>query len=105
MFKYLAIIFGTLFMLSVLFVAYQMKQVRDLKEQNLLLDSNITYLSNQMINVQKASEEREVILAHILDQKEQLERQLEEIENAPTEEEKTWLNSIIPTSIDNTIPY
>lgn len=92
-------------MLSVLFVAYQMKQVRDLKEQNLLLDSNITYLSNQMINVQKASEEREVILAHILDQKEQLERQLEEIENAPTEEEKTWLNSIIPTSIDNTIPY
>ncbi len=76
-----------------------------LKEENILISSNLTYTLEQLKQTQKALEEKEIQYNKIENESESLNRRLQEIEENANEEEKNWLEGIIPSSIDNTIPY
>lgn len=76
-----------------------------LKEENALISSNLTYTLEQLKQTQKALEEKEIQYNKIENESESLNRRLQEIEENANEEEKNWLEGIIPPSIDNTIPY
>lgn len=81
------------------------KKIDELQEENALISSNLTYVLNQLQQTQKAMEERELEYRVIEGKFESLNKELQEIEKNANEEEKNWLEGIIPTSIDNTIPY
>lgn len=76
-----------------------------LKKENTLLSSNLNYTLEQLEKSQKALEERELAYRIIENESESLNKQLQEIEENANEEEKNWLEGVIPSSIDNTIPY
>ena len=81
------------------------REIEKLQEENALISSNLTYTLNQLEQTQKAMEEREAEYREIESKFESLNKELQEIEENASEEEKKWLEGVIPTSIDNTIPY
>ena len=81
------------------------REIDKLREENALISSNLTYTLNQLEQTQKAMEEREAEYHVIEDRFESLNKELQEIEENANEEEKNWLEGVIPASIDNTIPY
>lgn len=80
-------------------------EIDKLKEENALVSSNLEYTLNQLKQTQKALEEREIQYNKIENESEALNKKLQEIEENANAEEKKWLEGIIPSSIDNTIPY
>lgn len=80
-------------------------EIDKLKEENTLLSSNLNYTLEQLEKSQKALEERELAYRIIENESESLNKQLQEIEENANEKEKNWLEGVIPSSIDNTIPY
>ena len=80
-------------------------KIDKLKEETALISSNLTYTLEQLEKSQKALEEREIWYNKIEHESESLNRKLQEIEENANEEEKNWLEGVIPSSIDNTIPY
>ena len=80
-------------------------EIDKLKEENALVSSNLDYTLNQLKQTQKAIEEKEIEYRKIENESEALNNKLQEIEENANEEEKKWLEGIIPSSIDNTIPY
>ena len=81
------------------------REIDKLKEENALISSNLTYTLEQLQKTQKALEEKEVQYNKIERESESLNKKLQEIEENANEEEKNWLEGVIPPSIDNTIPY
>ena len=81
------------------------REIDKLREENALISSNLSYTLEQLHKTEKALEEREIAYRRIEDKAEKLDRELQEIEENANEEEKNWLEGIIPSSIDNTIPY
>lgn len=90
-----------------LFIELHLRKIKieELEEENGLLSSNLTYVLNQMKSIQEALETREFEYKKIKEDSNKLNEKLQEIENNANEKEKNWLEGIIPSSIDNTIPY
>ena len=80
-------------------------EIDKLKEENALISSNLTYTLEQLKQNRLALEEKEIQYNKIERESESLNRKLQEIEENANEEEKNWLEGVIPPSIDNTIPY
>lgn len=97
------ILIGTILMLLEIKLCHN--EIDKLKEENALISSNLTYTLEQLEKSQKALEEREIQYNKIERESESLNRKLQEIEENASEEEKNWLEGVIPPSIDNTIPY
>lgn len=80
-------------------------EIDKLKEENALISSNLTYTLEQLKQTHLALEEKEIQYNKIERESESLNKKLQEIEENADEEEKNWLEGIIPSSIDDTIPY
>lgn len=105
--KYLILVIGVIVVYAAL-VTYDLNRTEEkLAERDeyiTKLESNLNYISNQLILVQKAAEERELEYQQIDAEKEAQEKELEKIKETD-DDSKNWLLQVIPAAVDNTIPY
>lgn len=105
--KYLILVMGIIIVYAAL-VTHDLNRTEEkLAERDeyiTKLESNLNYISNQLILVQKTAEERELEYQQIDAEKEAQEKELEKIKETD-DDSKNWLLQVIPTAVDNTIPY
>lgn len=105
--KYLILVIGVIVVYATL-VTHDLNRTEEkLAERDgyiTKLESNLNYISNQLILVQKAAEERELEYQQIDAEKEAQEKELEKIKETD-DDSKNWLLQVIPAAVDNTIPY
>lgn len=105
--KYLILILGIVILYAAL-VTRDLNRVEDKlaeKEDYILrLESNLNYISNQLIKVQEAAEARELEYQQIDEEFDKKEKEVEQIKETD-DDSKNWLLQAIPVAIDNTIPY
>jgi peptidoglycan hydrolase CwlO-like protein len=105
--KYLILILGIVILYAAL-VTHDLNRVEDKlaeKEDYILrLESNLNYISNQLIKVQEAAEARELEYQQIDEEFDKKEKEVEQIKETD-DDSKNWLLQAIPVAIDNTIPY
>jgi predicted nuclease with TOPRIM domain len=73
--------------------------------ENTSLNSNISYITEEITRVRSAYELRENQYKEIETENDRLRKEFETIEQNPSQDEKDWLDQTIPAAIDNTIPY
>jgi hypothetical protein len=98
-------IFIVLWVITMVIAAYFISQNKKLNSENITLTSNLTFITTQLEQTQRAAEERELEYRRIESESEELKDKYNEIESNPSQEEQNWLTQAIPTSIDDTIPY
>lgn len=102
--KYLVLVIGVLIVYSALVTNDLNKKTEYIS----LLESNVNFISDQLKQVQKAAEERELEYQRIDEEMAEKDRELEELlkeSGEKSDEAKNWLLQTIPASVDNTIPY
>lgn len=102
--KYLVLVIGVL----TVYAALVTNDLNKKTEYISLLESNINFISDQLKQVQKAAEERELEYQRIDEEMAKKDRELEELlreSGEKSDEAKNWLLQTIPASVDNTIPY
>lgn len=90
------------FLVVFLFVTFILIQNKNLKLKNLALESDISVLKDQIINKDKAALYRQEKYQQLEEEYNQLNQQMEELND---KESISWLDTTIPSTVDNTIPY
>lgn len=98
--KYLFLILGIVIVYAALVTNDRNRE----REARLLAESNLDYISQQLIRTQQALDQREHTIQKIEEEANLKNQQLQELMEKDNEA-KNWLMQVIPVSVDNTIPY
>jgi uncharacterized membrane protein (UPF0182 family) len=98
-------IFFALWIATIICMVILMNLNKKLMVENNSLNTNISYITDEIARVRNAYELRETQYKEIEAENDKLRKDFETIEQNPSQDEKDWLDQAIPAAIDNTIPY